>query len=96
MCAYVFRDEHYRQLWTEMETFLQTMSSVSKMHGRVYNYLRGDPEIDEENSNDSISIQNESKLVIRRPCIHHSQVNLKRGEIRLYIYIIIFFQNQRF
>lgn len=60
---YVFRDEQYRQLWAEMETFLQTMSSTSKMHGRVYNYLRGDPENDEENSNDSMSIQNESKLL---------------------------------
>ena len=59
---YVIRDEQYRQLWAEMETFLQTMSSTSKMHGSVYNYLRGDPENDEENSNDSMSIQNESKL----------------------------------
>jgi hypothetical protein len=31
------------------------------MHAKVYNYLRGDPENDEENSNDSMSIQNESK-----------------------------------
>jgi hypothetical protein len=44
-----------------MESFLQTMSSTSKMHAKVYNYLRSDPENDEENSNDSMSIQNESK-----------------------------------
>ncbi len=58
------RDEQYRQLWAEMETFLQTTSSTSKMHARVYNYLRGDPENDEENSNDSISTQNESMCYV--------------------------------
>jgi hypothetical protein len=62
MLSFVFpRDEQYRQLWVEMESFLQTMSSTSKMHAKVYNYLRSDPENDEENSNDSMSIQNESK-----------------------------------
>lgn len=58
------RAEQYQQLWAEMDTFLKITSTTSKMHARVYNYILGDPENDEENSNDSMSIQNESECCI--------------------------------
>ena len=58
---FFIRDEQYRQLWAEMESFLQSTSTTSKMHAKVLYYLRGDSENDEENSNGFTPIPTDSK-----------------------------------
>ncbi|XP_078356218.1 integrator complex subunit 13-like, partial [Oculina patagonica] len=35
------REEQYRQVWAELETFLEAASKTSKMHEKVYECLRG-------------------------------------------------------
>ncbi|XP_046853140.1 integrator complex subunit 13-like isoform X2 [Xenia sp. Carnegie-2017] len=54
------RDEQYRQLWVELETFLRCSRLTSKMHAKLFNYLRNDVDIDEENLDDSITATNDN------------------------------------
>ena len=56
-----YSDEQYRQLWVELETFLRCSRLTSKMHAKLFNYLRNDVDIDEENLDDSITATNDSK-----------------------------------